>query len=43
MKNIYTSLAIAVMALFAIGCENTNEELKEGQLATPEFTNVCVV
>ncbi len=38
MKNIFTSLAIAVMALFAIGCENTNEELKEGQLATPEFT-----
>ena len=38
MKNIYTSLAIAVMAIFAIGCENPNEVLKEGQLATPEFT-----
>lgn len=38
MKNIYTSLAVVIMAIFAIGCENTNEELKEGQLATPEFT-----
>lgn len=38
MKNIYTSLAVAIMAIFAIGCENTNEGPKEGQLATPEFT-----
>ena len=38
MKNIFKMVAVAAVALFAIGCETTNEGPKEGQLATPEFT-----
>lgn len=38
MKNIFKMLAVAFVALFALGCETTNEGPKEGQLATPEFT-----
>jgi len=38
MKNIFKMVAVAAVALFALGCETTNEGPKEGQLATPEFT-----
>ncbi|MBR2429164.1 MAG: hypothetical protein IKB15_04210 [Alistipes sp.] len=38
MKKIFSTLAVAFVALLAISCENTNETPKEGQLATPEFT-----
>ena len=38
MKNIFKMLAVAFVALFALGCETTEEPKKEGQLATPEFS-----
>lgn len=38
MKNIFKMVAVAAVALFALGCETTNEDPKEGQLTTPEFT-----
>lgn len=38
MKNIINTLLCGVIALMFIGCENSNEGTKEGQLATPEFT-----
>ena len=38
MKNIFRMLLVAMIAIVAIACENTTEEPKDGQLATPEFT-----